>query len=179
NLIIDVLMSFFDRFNERGWEPEIQMPENDVIINADKSAVTRIIENLISNAINHSDGNISISLQEGASTVRLEVMNDAYRLTEHDVDHFFDRLDRFNERGWEPEIQMPENDVIINADKSAVTRIIENLISNAINHSDGNISISLQEGASTVRLEVMNDAYRLTEHDVDHFFDRFYKADPS
>src|SRR5690606_40683818 len=27
NLIIDVLMSFFDRFNERGWEPEIQMPE--------------------------------------------------------------------------------------------------------------------------------------------------------
>ncbi|HLU23263.1 sensor histidine kinase [Lederbergia graminis] len=92
NLIIDVLMSFFDRFNERGWEPEIQMPENDVIINADKSAVTRIIENLISNAINHSDGNISISLQEGASTVRLEVMNDAYRLTEHDVDHFFDRF---------------------------------------------------------------------------------------
>src|SRR5699024_7342145 len=54
NIALDVLMSFYDRFNENNMEPIIQMPEHDVVIISDDSAVTRVIENLVSNAINHS-----------------------------------------------------------------------------------------------------------------------------
>lgn len=91
-LTIDVLMSFYDLFKERNMEPLIDMPEADVFILADPSAVTRVIENLMSNALTHSDGNISISLEERNSRAILQVKNDAYSLTEEDVDRMFDRF---------------------------------------------------------------------------------------
>ncbi|MFS0658928.1 HAMP domain-containing sensor histidine kinase [Niallia alba] len=92
NLTIDVLISFYDRFQERNMEPTIHIPEKDVFIIADESAVTRVIENLLSNAIMHSDGNIIISLEEQASTVKLSVRNDAYSLTDEDARLMFDRF---------------------------------------------------------------------------------------
>ncbi|GAB2549038.1 sensor histidine kinase [Gracilibacillus alcaliphilus] len=92
NVIIDVLISFYDRFHEKSMEPVIHIPENDIFIIADKSAITRVIENLLSNAIIHSDGNIIISLEERDSLVKLIVKNDTLSLTEQDVDHIFDRF---------------------------------------------------------------------------------------
>ncbi|GAB3042890.1 HAMP domain-containing sensor histidine kinase [Virgibacillus ainsalahensis] len=92
NLTIDVLMRFFDRFNEKNMEPIINMPNNDVFMKTDKSAVTRVIENLISNAMKHSSGNIAIGLEEEKSAVRLIVQNDALTLTDKDVALFFDRF---------------------------------------------------------------------------------------
>ncbi|WP_328150404.1 HAMP domain-containing sensor histidine kinase [Oceanobacillus caeni] len=94
SITIDVLMSFYDRFYERNMEPTIHIPESDVFIMADESAVTRVIENLISNAISHSDGNIIISLEERDFMVALVVKNDAHSLTEQDVDFMFDRFYR-------------------------------------------------------------------------------------
>lgn len=91
-LTIDVLMSFYDRFHERNMEPIIHMPEKDVFIIADESAVTRVMENLLSNAIIHSNGNIMISLEEIDSTARLIVKNDANSLTEQDASRIFDRF---------------------------------------------------------------------------------------
>ncbi|WP_233274987.1 sensor histidine kinase [Calidifontibacillus oryziterrae] len=92
NLTIDVVMSFYDRFNEKNMKPIIDMPEDDVFMTGDASAVTRVIENLISNAITHSDGNMAISLEENNSTVRLIIKNDAHLLTEKDVDRMFERF---------------------------------------------------------------------------------------
>lgn len=92
NLTIDVVMSFYDRFNEKNMKPIIDMPEDDVFMTGDASAVTRVIENLISNAITHSDGNMTISLEENNSTVRLIIKNDAHLLTEKDVDRMFERF---------------------------------------------------------------------------------------
>ncbi|HLQ71424.1 MAG TPA: HAMP domain-containing sensor histidine kinase, partial [Bacillota bacterium] len=89
---IDVLMNFYDRFSEKNMEPIIQMPAYDVTIISDESAVTRVIENLLSNAITHSDGNIVISLGEKDATARLVIKNDAHTLTEENVDRMFDRF---------------------------------------------------------------------------------------
>src|SRR5699024_6883519 len=65
------------------------------------------------------------------------------------------------------------------SDESAVKRVIENLVSNAITHSDGNIIISLEEKDSKAILNVINDTHTLTEDDVGSMFDRFYMADQS
>jgi len=92
NLTIDVLTSFYDRFKSKNIEPNLNMPKSDVYIIADVSAVTRVIENLISNCLNHSEGNIMITLEEKDSTVRLIVKNDAYALSEHDAELLFDRF---------------------------------------------------------------------------------------
>lgn len=91
HLTTDILLSFYDRFNQRNMEPTISMPE-DLYIESDESAVTRVIENLVYNAITHSDGNIIVSLEEKNSTIRLTVKNDAHSLTLKDVKHFFDRF---------------------------------------------------------------------------------------
>jgi len=92
NVTIDILMSFYDRFQEKKIEPVMNMPENDVFIVSDDSAVTRVIENLLSNAITHSDGNIVICLEEKDSTAVLIVKNDAHSLTEEDAHRLFDRF---------------------------------------------------------------------------------------
>ncbi|WP_047979790.1 sensor histidine kinase [Ornithinibacillus contaminans] len=92
NLTIDVLMSFYDRFNQRNMEPAVTIPEDSIFIIGDESAVTRMIENLISNAITHSTGNIVVSIEQEDKRTRLIVKNDAPDLTQEDVHHFFDRF---------------------------------------------------------------------------------------
>ncbi|MFD2193113.1 sensor histidine kinase [Oceanobacillus bengalensis] len=93
NVTIDVLMSFFDRFNDKDMELIINIPEHNVFITADQSAVTRVIENLISNAIKHSSGNkVTVRLEEKKQVVRLIVQNEAHALTEKDVALLFDRF---------------------------------------------------------------------------------------
>lgn len=87
--------------------------------------------------------------------------------------------DRFNEKKLEPTIQLPDNDVFMVSDESAVTRVIENLISNCLTYSEGNIVISLKENDKRARLIVKNDAPSLSEEDVNRMFDRFYMADQS
>lgn len=85
--------------------------------------------------------------------------------------------DRFNQRNMEPAVTIPEDSIFIIGDESAVTRMIENLISNAITHSTGNIVVSIEQEDKRTRLIVKNDAPDLTQEDVHHFFDRFYMAD--
>lgn len=92
DVAVDVLMSFYDRFNEKNIKPIIHIPEHDVIIISDESAVMRVIENLVSNAIAYTDGKIIISLEEKDLKIRLYVKNDAHSLTDKDVDRMFDRF---------------------------------------------------------------------------------------
>lgn len=92
HITVDVLMSFYDRFHEKNLEPTIDIPEKEIFITADESAVIRVLENLLSNAITHSDGNIIIRLEEKNQVAKLIVQNNAHRLTEQDVRHLFDRF---------------------------------------------------------------------------------------
>lgn len=92
SLVIEVLIRFYDRFQEKGMEPTVHIPEQAIFIVANESAVIRVVENLLANAITHADGNIVINLEERDETVRLTVTNDAFSLTETDVQHMFDRF---------------------------------------------------------------------------------------
>lgn len=92
NVTIEVLMSFYDRFQEKGMEPVLSITDEDVFIRGDTSAAARVMENLFANAIKHSEGKIQISLQEQNGTVRLMVKNDASSLTDEDVRRMFDRF---------------------------------------------------------------------------------------
>ena len=91
-LIIEVLMSFYDRFHENNMEPTIELPDAEMMILADKSAISRVIENLIINAITHSDGNIVIRMEQEGKYVRLIIKNTAENLTKLDVERMFDRF---------------------------------------------------------------------------------------
>ena len=85
--------------------------------------------------------------------------------------------EEFNKRHIEPSIQIPENQISIMADPSAVKRVIENLLTNAIRYSSGGVTIHLEKAATSARLTIRNPACQLSQEDLIFIFDRFYKAD--
>lgn len=91
-ILIETLIGFYDRFQEKKIEPVIQIPENDIYVIANHQALTRVIENLLTNAITHSNGNVSIILEEHEKTAQLIIKNGAPSLTEIDVSRMFDRF---------------------------------------------------------------------------------------
>ncbi|MDO4322312.1 MAG: HAMP domain-containing sensor histidine kinase [Lachnospiraceae bacterium] len=78
------------------------------------------------------------------------------------------------EAGIEPEIVMPGKEVrrVLNA--QAFSRILSNLISNALKYSDGDLRVILTEEGT---LSFENHASRLDEVQVGNLFDRFYTVE--
>ncbi|WP_419960697.1 sensor histidine kinase [Psychrobacillus sp. BM2] len=92
NLVLEVLVGFYEEFHQKGLEPIIQILEQDIQITADVSAVKRVIENLLINAIRHSEGNVVLFLEQQDKFIQLIISNPAPLLQENDVAHLFDRF---------------------------------------------------------------------------------------
>lgn len=92
NILMDTLMSFYERFQEKSLEPTIHLPDEDIFIMADESAVQRVIENLLSNAVKHSNGKIKVLLETEESTAKLIISNNVQSITVKDVERMFDRF---------------------------------------------------------------------------------------
>lgn len=67
--------------------------------------------------------------------------------------------------------------IFIISDKELVTRIIQNLIRNCIQHSAGNVIIRLIDNKEEVVISFKNPIVKSEKIDVDKLFDRFYTAD--
>lgn len=92
NLVLEVLVGFYEEFHQKGLEPIVQIPKQDILIHADSSAVKRVIENLLINTIRHSEGNVVLRLEQQNKFVQLIISNPAPLLKENDVAHLFDRF---------------------------------------------------------------------------------------
>lgn len=88
-ILEESLLSYYAALTERGIEPEITMPEIPVTCMVDKKAMTRIVGNLISNALKYSDGDLAVTLSE---TGELIFENTAQGLDEVQVGRLFDRF---------------------------------------------------------------------------------------
>lgn len=69
----------------------------------------------------------------------------------------------------------------ITADIGLLNRAISNLINNAIEHTPegGTVSITFNRDGKDVRLEISDTGSGISEEDLPHIFDRFYRADKS
>ena len=89
----------------------------------------------------------------------------------------------FEARGWEPELSC--GDVVVTADREALTRIVENLVMNALRHGSGPLAVRVHpEGEKDgekngVVVEFSNPVADPSAIDVDRLFERFYQADAS
>lgn len=79
----------------------------------------------------------------------------------------------FEQRGWEPGISFADDRAAFTADRSALTRIVENLVSNALRYGASAPAIEQSGGAITFSNRVADPA----AIDPDRLFDRFYQAD--
>ena len=73
-----------------------------------------------------------------------------------------------------PEIRIPDNKVLRQGNENALTRVLGNIISNAIKYSDGDLNISLSEDGEII---FSNMAYGLDVVQVGRLFDRFYTVE--
>ena len=77
-------------------------------------------------------------------------------------------------RGITPEIRMPEAAVIRELDAAALRRIFDNILSNAVKYSGGDLAVSLlPNGAVTFS----NSAPSLSRVQAERLFDRFYTVE--
>lgn len=85
----------------------------------------------------------------------------------------------FEARGWEPELSC--GDVVVTADREALTRIVENLVVNALRHGSGPLAVRVHPAGEKngVVVEFSNPVADPSSIDVDRLFERFYQADAS
>lgn len=77
----------------------------------------------------------------------------------------------FREAGIEPQIMIPEDAVVRMLNRQALSRILANVMSNALKYSDGDFSITLQADGT---IHFCNRAKGLDVVQVGHLFERFY-----
>ena len=78
------------------------------------------------------------------------------------------------ERGIVPKIQIPEQKVARNLNRSSLARVLSNLLNNAVKYSDGDLEIRLTEAGE---IFFSNRVQGLNEVQVGKLFDRFYTVE--
>jgi len=76
---------------------------------------------------------------------------------------------------------LPEQSLIVTGDRTALQRVLANLLDNAIKFSDKGdaINIAVSAKPSKIILEISDTGIGIEERDLPHIFDRFYRGDKS
>ena len=77
----------------------------------------------------------------------------------------------------ELEAEIPEHIIEVLGDASALERIFLNLIQNAGRYAQSFLHVFVREQKQQVWICFENDAFNVTEADVEHLFERFYRKD--
>lgn len=85
----DTLVSFYGALEGQGITPQISLPAEPVWRTLDRSALSRIFGNIISNAVKYSDGDFSVWMNEDG---RIVFTNTARALSTVEVEKLFDRF---------------------------------------------------------------------------------------
>ena len=89
----------------------------------------------------------------------------------------FSYYDDWVRREIQPDIQITEEQLYIDGNKQGLSRIIQNVIKNGLDHGEKKIRIVLKREQNRAVLRISNQVRASEQIDIEHVFDRFYKAD--
>ena len=89
----------------------------------------------------------------------------------------FSYYDDWVRREIQPDIQITEEQLYIDGNKQGLSRIIRNVIKNGLDHGEKKIRIVLKREQNRAVLRISNQVIASEQIDIEHVFDRFYKAD--
>jgi len=71
--------------------------------------------------------------------------------------------------------------VLVNADPDRLSQLFRNLLTNSLNHTDarGQLEITVQRLADKLVIELADSSPGVSDQDIAHLFDRFYRVDHS
>lgn len=92
NLIAETISMFYGDFVEKGFEPQITIPQSPCHIWADRHAFIRIVENLIKNSLVHGMGYFEMSLTEEEKNAVFRVSNTTNSIEFREIERIFDRF---------------------------------------------------------------------------------------
>ncbi|MBO4458198.1 MAG: HAMP domain-containing histidine kinase [Butyrivibrio sp.] len=88
-MIEDCIMNYYPSLKAKGIDPKIEITEEKIVRNLYPTYVERIMNNLVSNALKYSDGDLEIKLSDDGV---LRVSNSSAKLSSVDVNKLFDRF---------------------------------------------------------------------------------------
>ncbi|MFC5471843.1 ATP-binding protein [Cohnella suwonensis] len=87
----------------------------------------------------------------------------------------------WNDQGIEWQADMPEPHAYVKFDEESLAQVFRNLIDNAILHgSDGKyLGIRIRTAADSVQIDIEDRGKGISEEELTHIFERFYRGDKS
>ncbi|MBP3887732.1 MAG: HAMP domain-containing histidine kinase [Cellulosilyticum sp.] len=91
-IFCELVANFYQDFVDKNLEIQMNIEENLPSIWADEKATTRILLNLIQNALRYAKKNIEVNISQEEERVKIQIANEAGELKAEDVPHLFDRF---------------------------------------------------------------------------------------
>lgn len=91
----------------------------------------------------------------------------------------FSFYDEFENRNRTPEIDFPEQPIHVLGNKEALHRLLQNVVTNALEHGQGPVRLSLHREQEQAVFCCANKVEHPEQVDMERVFSRFYKADSS
>ncbi len=85
----DTLISFYGAFEQKNITPSISLPDSVIFRTLDRSTLSRIFGNIVSNAVKYSDGDFAVTMSDAGE---ITFSNTARELSSVDVGKLFDRF---------------------------------------------------------------------------------------
>lgn len=103
-------------------------------------------------------------------------MVDLYKMVQEHLLSFYQEFEHGG-IGLDLILPAPQQPIWVLGDRKCMERVLSNLTSNALKYGGGGIRVSLNEKAAGVQLEYRTLRGELSEYDIAHLFDRYYKKD--
>lgn len=114
-------------------------------------------------------------MESGQSEFAEEPVNFTNIVSEAVVDF----IPRFEAAELEPDVDLGDKSLYMAGDRTALRRIVQNLLSNALKYTAGRVEVTLEERDGEIILTVANEVKPDTPPDMERLFERFYTADDS
>ncbi len=113
-----------------------------------------------------------------------KLQNKKYELAMEEVDFgkcvydtLFSFYEEFKERNLEPELSLLEGSYIVQGNREAIRRVLQNIVKNALEHGKAFFAMRMYEEQGWIAFTCDNDVEDADQIDMSQVFTRFYKAD--